>query len=323
MYSGWIRGRLKSSRRGLMKILIVGPGAMGCLFAARLHKAGYHVTLLDHNPERADKINQQGIFIEGVSGEYSAMVPVTVNPKDISPDIIIIFVKSGKTEEAAMLVRGITGKNTMIATLQNGLGNREIIEKITEKRAIGGITSEGATSLGDGKVRHAGTGMTVLGPGRGKDERLTALVSALNSAGFRADSADNIDDLIWGKLVINAGINALTAITGLKNGQLPMYEGTLDIMKDAVEEAVRVSAALNITLPYSDPMEKVLEVCRNTSGNIASMLQDVLNKRATEIDFINGAIHREGKKAGIAAPVNLFLTRLVKTIEESYSNRLF
>ncbi|NLD37103.1 MAG: 2-dehydropantoate 2-reductase [Desulfatiglans sp.] len=306
-----------------MEILIVGPGAMGNLFAARLSNAGYHVTLLDHNPERADRINRQGIFIEGVSGEYSVNVPVISDPAGIRPDIIIIFVKSGKTKEAALSVRDITGKNTMITTLQNGLGNREMIEAITGNRVIGGITSEGATSLGAGRVRHAGAGMTVLGPGRATDERLENLVSALNMAGFRADSANNIDDLIWGKLIINAGINALTAITGLKNGQLPMYEGTLNIMKDAVEEAVRVSEALNITLPYSDPMEKVLEVCRNTSGNIASMLQDVLNKRATEIDFINGAIHREGIKAGIPAPVNLFLTRLVKTIEASYSNRTF
>lgn len=306
-----------------MEILIAGPGAMGCLFAARLYNAGYHVTLLDHNIERAREITKQGIIVEGVSGDYTAKVPVTVDPSGISPDIIIIFVKSGKTKEAALAVRGITGKNTMIATLQNGLGNREIISEITGNMALGGITSEGATALGAGRVRHAGTGSTVLGPGRGTDKKLNALVSALNRAGFSTDSADNIDDLIWGKLIINAGINALTAITGLKNGQLPMHDGTLNIMKDAVDEAVKVSEALHIILPYSDPMEKVLEVCRNTSGNIASMLQDVLNKRATEIDFINGAIHREGEKAGIPAPVNLLLTRLVKTIEASYSNRLF
>jgi 2-dehydropantoate 2-reductase len=306
-----------------MEILIAGPGAMGCLFAARLTNAGYHVTLLDHNTKRAQEITSQGIIVEGVSGEYTAKVPITSDPSGLRPDIIIIFVKSGKTKEAAISVKGITGKNTLLATLQNGLGNREIIEEITGNRVICGVTSEGATSFGPGRVRHAGTGSTILGHGMGTDEKLNALVSALNLAGFKTDSSDNIDDLIWGKLIINAGINALTAITGLKNGQLPMYEGTLNIMKDAVYEAVKVSKALNITLPYSDPMEKVLEVCRNTSDNIASMLQDVLNKRATEIDFINGAIHREGEKAGIPAPVNLFLTRLVKTIEASYSNRIF
>jgi 2-dehydropantoate 2-reductase len=323
MYSGWIRERLKSSRRGPMKILIVGPGAMGCLFSARLANAGYNVTLLDIDLKSAEEINRQGIIVEGVSGDYHAMVPVIMNPTGIQPDIVIIFVKSGNTKEAAQSIKGIITKETMIVTLQNGLGNREIISDITGNMVIGGITSEGATSLGYGRVRHAGTGSTVLGPITGSGTLLQTIVNAFNKAGFKADSAENIDDLIWGKLIVNVGINALTAITGLKNGQLPMHEGTLNIMKDAVMEAVKVAHAKSITLPYPDPMEKVLEVCRNTAGNIASMLQDVLNKRVTEIDFINGAIHREGEKLGIPAPTNLLLTRLVKTIEASYSDRLF
>jgi 2-dehydropantoate 2-reductase len=306
-----------------MKILIVGPGAMGCLFSARLTIAGYNATLLDHNPKRADEIIRQGIFVEGVSGEYMAKVPVVADTSDIRPDIVIIFVKSGKTKEAAQSIKGIITNKTMIVTIQNGLGNRELISSITGNMVIGGITSEGATSLGAGKVRHAGTGSTVLGPIKDSGPLLENLINALNKAGFKTDSAENIDDLIWGKLIINAGINALTAITGLKNGQLPMHEGTLNIMKDAVNEAVKVAHAKSITLPYPDPMEKVLEVCRNTAGNIASMLQDVLNKRVTEIDFINGAIYREGEKLGIPTPANLLLTRLVKTIEASYKDRLF
>ncbi len=141
-------------------------------------------------------------------------------------------------------------------------------------------------------------------------------------SGFSARCADNVDDLIWGKLIINTGINALTAITGLMNGQLPRFEGTLDIMKDAVEEAVAVSKAKGINLPYVDPLTKVLEVCSQTSCNIASMLQDVLNKKTTEIDYINGAICREGEITGVPTPVNLTLTRLIKTIEASYNIRL-
>ena len=131
-----------------------------------------------------------------------------------------------------------------------------------------------------------------------------------------------MDDLIWGKLIINVGINALAAITGLKNGRLPEYEGSLSIMKNAVEEAVSVSKAKNIKLPYNDPFEKVLEVCRNTSGNIASMLQDVLNRKVTEIDFINGAICREGENLGISTPVNQTLTSLISAIQSGYAERL-
>ncbi|MGD9161689.1 MAG: ketopantoate reductase C-terminal domain-containing protein, partial [Desulfobacteraceae bacterium] len=151
--------------------------------------------------------------------------------------------------------------------------------------------------------------------------RLEELVAAFKKSGFSTSSADNVDELIWSKLIVNVGINALTAITGLKNGRLPEYEGSLAIIKEAVTEAVAVSKAKNINLAFDNPLEKVLEVCRNTAGNIASMLQDVINKRPTEVDFINGAICKQGEKEGIPTPVNRILTDLVKTIQESYHER--
>ena len=199
----------------------------------------------------------------------------------------------------------------------------EILKEIfSDKRVIGGITSEGATSLGEGKIRHAGKGHTTLGPEKGFGDSLRNIVEILNDAGFSTSSADNVDDLIWGKLIINAGINAIAAITGLKNGRLAENEDILNIMEHAVLEAVSVSKAKNINLPYSEPFEKVLEVCRDTSNNIASMLQDILNKKITEIDFINGAICREGEKLDISTHVNKTLTSLVKAIESSYNERV-
>jgi len=307
-----------------MKILIVGPGAMGCLFSARLFNAGQSVTLLDHNNKRADNINRQGVVVQGVSGNYTARVPVISKATGIEPDFIFICVKSGKTREAAESVKDVFAEKTLVATLQNGLGNVEILKEIfNDKKVIGGITSEGATSLGEGKIRHAGKGHTTLGPEKIFGGALRNIVEILNEAGFSTSSADNVDDLIWGKLIINAGINALAAITGLKNGRLIENEYSLNIMEHAVEEAVSVSKAKNINLPYDDPFEKVLEVCRDTSNNIASMLQDVLNRKFTEIDFINGAICREGENLGISTPVNQTLTNLVKTIQSNYDERIF
>ena len=141
---------------------------------------------------------------------------------------------------------------------------------------------------------------------------------AFSSAGFTTRSAANVTDLIWGKLVINVGINALTAITGVKNGLLPKIKGTKWIMEEAVREAAAVAHAKGIHLPYPDPFERVVEVCRATSENIASMLQDVLRQRITEVVFINGAIVREGKALKIPTPVNLTLTCLVQAIQETY-----
>lgn len=306
-----------------MEFLIVGPGAMGCLFAARLKTAGFNVSVYDYNQERAKKINEQGIMVEGVSGSYRTMVPVITDLSDIEPDIVLICVKSNRTRDAALALKQRIPRKTIFSTLQNGLGNVEILKEVLgDERVIGGVTSEGATAIETGRIRHAGTGSTVLGPARDSGHIFDKLVSAFNKSGFSTTSSDNVEGLIWGKLIVNVGINALTAITGLKNGRLVEYKGSLSIMKEAVKEAVAVSKAKKINLAFDDPFEKVLEVCRATSGNIASMLQDVLNKRPTEIDFINGAICKEGEMQGIPTPVNRTLTDLIKTIQESYSERV-
>ncbi len=302
-----------------MNFLIIGPGAMGCLFAARLKKAGTDVTLLDYNEERAEAITRQGIRVEGVTGEYSVPVPVVTKIDSRKFDYIIICVKSNRTLEAVERINDLISQETIIGTLQNGIGNIEILtETFGEKRVLGGISSEGATTLEWGRIRHAGQGTTVFGPEGSAGDALASLVKIFNSAGFKTFAANNVEELIWGKLVINAGINALTAITGLKNGYLSEYETTRSVMEMAVKEAVEVAKAKKITLPYNDPMDRVLKVCRDTANNTASMLQDVLNRRITEVEYINGAIVEEGRKLNIPTPVNHTLTCLVRAIHETY-----
>ncbi len=306
-----------------MHILVVGPGAMGCLFAARLKQAGFIVTLLDYIQERAESINKQGIMIEGITGEYTVNVPVVTGTLPSHPDFVLICVKAYKTKTASQSVKPRIGSDAAVITLQNGVGNLEILEGFFGKeRVYGGVTAEGATLLGWGRVRHAGHGDTIMGPKRSSSPSLEKIIAAFKKAGFNTRSADNVDDLIWGKLIINVGINALTAILQLKNGRLPELAGTYWIMEEAVREATAVAKANGILLPYTDALGRVQEVCRNTAGNIASMLQDVLNKKITEVDFINGAIVQEGKKLGIPTPVNQTLTSLVKTIQETYLERL-
>jgi 2-dehydropantoate 2-reductase len=306
-----------------MKFLVVGPGAMGCLFAARLKKAGYDVTLLDYIKERAEHINTQGIMVQGVTGEYHVNVPTVAGGIPTPPDFVLICVKSYKTREASQAIKPWLHPESVVATLQNGLGNLEILAELFGKqRVFGGVTSEGATLLGPGKIRHAGQGETFLGPREPKNGPTEKIVYAFNQAGFKAEPVDNVENLIWGKLIINVGINALTAITRLKNGRLPELSGTRLIMEEAVKEAVDVAEAKDIQLPYPDPLGRVIDVCRGTSGNIASMLQDVLKERQTEVDFINGAIVREGKIAGIHTPVNFTLTSLVQTLQQTYQEKI-
>jgi 2-dehydropantoate 2-reductase len=308
-----------------MKIVIVGPGAMGCLFAAFLSKSKEEIWLLDKNKEKATKINQQGLRVEGISGNWQAKVKATADVKDIGKaDLLIICVKSFHTKEAMLHAQPLVGANTKILTLQNGMGNIEIIEEVVgEDKVIGGTTNEGATLLDTGHIRHAGKGETIIGTPDGKTPvEMRSIREVFNKVGFETKMSRDIKGLLWSKLIINVGINALTAITRLNNGKLPEFEGTRKILREAVTEAVKVAKRKRIKLIYDDPLAKVEGVCEATTTNVSSMLQDVLRKKRTEIDFINGVIVRLGQELGIATPVNSLLVDLVKTIESSYDSQL-
>lgn len=308
-----------------MKIIIVGPGAMGCLLAGLLARSQNEVWLLDKNESRADNIRKNGLRIEGKT-ELTMRINVTTDLSEIkNADLIIIAVKSYDTTSAISGLSLLIDEATYILTLQNGIGNVENIKSIINSpNILGGVTSHGATLLGEGMIRHAGTGDTYIGRLDGKiTDRMQEISDIFNKSGIETKISDNIQGLLWSKLIINVGINCLTAITRLNNGRLIEFEGTYEVMEKAVSEAILVAQKKGIRLIYENPFERVKEVCRLTSANISSMLQDVLKKRKTEIDYINGAIVREAKILGISVPVNEALTNLVKTIESSYSKQLF
>jgi len=308
-----------------MKIAVIGPGAMGCLFAGALARKGQEVWILDKDSERAAKINSQGIICEGVSGSWKAAVKATTDPKDINePDLAIICVKTYDTKSAAISAKALLGPETSVLTLQNGIGNIELISEVVgPEKVIGGITNQGATLLDVGKVRHAGKGETVIGRLDGSiTVDLRDIREAFNKSGFETRISRDIKNFLWSKLVINVGINALCAITRLNNGKLLDYETSHKILKNAVNEAVKVAKRKRIKLSYEDPLTKVEAVCEATSGNVCSMLQDVLKKRRTEIEAINGVIVRYAEELGIAVPTNIMLVDLIKTIESSYAAAL-
>lgn len=303
-----------------MKIAIVGAGAIGTLLAAHLARTKNEIWLLDKYTERTQKICKNGLRIEGLS-RISTKIKASIEPKEIGPcDVIIICVKSYDTEEAIKAAVDLTKEDTYVLTLQNGLGNIQTLnDAVGEDKVIAGVTQQAATLSGVSLVRHTGKGETIIG--RVNKKPLGAarvILGLLNQAGWNTRTARDINSLIWSKLIINAGINALSAISRLRNGLLLEYPGTRELMRSAVSEAVRVAKKKRIRFSYDDPIQKVESVCKATSGNLSSMLQDVLNRKETEIDFINGAIVRQGKSLGIVMPVNEVLTNLVKTIEQSY-----
>jgi 2-dehydropantoate 2-reductase len=309
-----------------MRVAIVGPGAMGNLFAYLLARnASAEVRLLDNSSERARKISTEGLFVEGVSGEHLVRPKIDLDAARVGPvDLVILCVKGPDTYAACRSAEPLFRQDTPLLTLQNGMGNIEEIERaLGPGRALGGTTSMGATVLDLNRIRHAGWGETIIGePGGSRSGRAERILDLFQGAGLAVSFTDNLPGLLWSKLVINVGINALTALTRLHNGELVRHEGARQVMKQAVEEAVRVAEKMGIRLLYDHPVDKVASVCEATAGNVASMLQDVLKEKRTEIRQINGVVVRHGVELGIPTPANEVLLSLVNTLEESYEKRI-
>ncbi|MDD5504977.1 MAG: 2-dehydropantoate 2-reductase [Candidatus Omnitrophica bacterium] len=308
-----------------MKIAIVGPGAIGCLLAGLLsrQKGRHDVWLLDKHPQRAKKIKESGITIEGVTAAKQS-VNITADAKLIGQsELVVIATKSYDTESALASIKPLLSGETNVMSLQNGIGNLQLVsDMVGQDRTVCAITSHGATLISDGRVKHTGKGDTVIGKLDGKLFRDVRHISnALNDAGIMTKTSKDIGNALWSKLIINAGINPLSAICRVPNGVILKREGIKELMRQLVIEAVKVAKKNKIKLIFDDPLAKVESVCQSTADNISSMLQDVLNKKRTEIDFINGAISRYAKNAGIKTPVNDTIVCIIKAIEDSYKEQ--
>ena len=299
-----------------MKIAILGAGAMGCLYGTMLSEAGESVWLLDVWEEHVRVIQQWGLTISSPAGERAVPMKATTDPREIGKaELVIVFVKSYSTREAMSGALFLLGAETMVLTVQNGLGNIEQLAEVAgERRIIAGTSGFGATMLAPGHIRHAGTGATTIGELSGvKTARIEKLYAVLNNAGLNPVLAENLQGIIWGKLLVNVGINPLTALARVKNGQILEIPELAGLMEKAVSEALAVARRKGIALvPAGDTLEHVREVIRNTKDNISSMRQDVEKGKRTEIDFINGAVVREGAACGVPTPVNFALTSLIK-----------
>ena len=302
-----------------VRIAIIGAGAMGSLFGGKLVSAGHDVWLYDIWQDHVDKINRDGLVIASAAGETTVRPRATTDSGEIgSAELLIVFVKATATRTAAKTAATLMGPDSVVLTLQNGYGNAEkLAEAVGQERVLAGVTSHGATMLGPGHIRHAGSGETHIGQlNGGISDRTRRIAALMTDAGIVTTTDGDVASLIWGKLLINVGINALTAITGLKNGQLNDYEETRELMRLVVDEAEHVAKATGIKLPYADSFAKVAATAQATAENKSSMLQDISNHRLTEIDVINGAVVNEGKRLGIATPVNQALTLIVHTLEK-------
>jgi len=306
-----------------MNVLIVGAGALGSLIGARLSKTHASISLFSTNREHMEAIRQGGLDIEELDGtvrNYPLTTYFEVDKLPRNPELALVLVKTYATQRAVSLVQGVCSPSTVFLTLQNGIGNWERIAEITGKEAVlAGSTAQGSTLLGPGLIRHGGNGPTYIGePDGSTSERVRRSVELFREAGLAAEPSEEVERLIWEKLVVNVGINAITGLTGIRNGFIAEMQEAGDLCRLAVEEAIMVAGSKGFPIGM-EMVQRVIAVARATARNRSSMGQDVDKKKKTEIDAINGAVVRFGKEAGIPTPVNRTLTLLMKVLEAQYT----
>lgn len=296
-----------------MRVAIVGIGAMGSLFAARLAPLA-QITLFGHWAEQLEALRQGLTLIEPTGKKRRVSVRATGDPSQIEPaEVVFVLVKSYQTRSVSPHLKAFLQPDGLAITLQNGLNNLEAIAAaVGTRRAILGITTDGATLLQPGVVGHAGRGVTHLGRNpQQESDHLQRIASLLRRGGFAAKVADDVDSIVWGKLVVNTAINPLTALLHVPNGALLENETARRLAAQAADESAAVAEAMGVMLPFADAPEHALDVARSTAHNRSSMLQDVLNGRPTEIESISGAVTRLGSEYGVQTPVNEALQQLI------------
>jgi 2-dehydropantoate 2-reductase len=294
-------------------ILIVGTGALATLFATRLTQAGYRVTMLGTWKEGIETLNKNGARLIDTSGnEHQFKVHATDDPRECAgAKHVLVLVKAWQTERATGQLKECLAEDGLAVTLQNGLGNYETLTRsLGLDRVALGSTTTGATLLEPGLAKVGGEGIISIE----RHQALGPIEKALRTAKFNVQIVEDAQSIVWGKLVINAAINPLTALLRVTNGELLNRPSAREMMGALACEAAQVAKAENVDLPFSDPIVAAEDVARKTAANRSSMLQDVLRGAPTEIDAICGAVVKAGQKHGINTPANWACWNLIKAI---------
>jgi len=303
-----------------MNIAIVGSGAMGSLYAALLARSGQQVWLLEKDRERVAAIARHGLSIKEADGDWHIPFDrITCEAEDLGlTDLVLLFVKAYDTSEAMHGIAPAVRTNTTVLTLQNGLGNIEQIRQhVTGSQILAGTTAQGATLVAHGHIHHAGAGETIIGaPERLAFLRAEPVRALLSAAGITTTIAEDIQAVLWRKLLVNMCINPLTAILRIRNGEIVEHQPLRQLVEEIVAEGVAVAEKLEIRIQPGEIVSKVLDVCRVTADNLSSMHQDIRWHRKTEIAQINGAVAEHARRLGVDAPINAMLSDLVLSIEK-------
>jgi 2-dehydropantoate 2-reductase len=303
-----------------MRCVILGAGAMGSLFAAHLARTDAETWVCDPWAEHIDAIRRGGLRVTREGVETSLPLQATTDPGEPgAADVLMLWVKYHQTARALESAAPLVGPSTVIVTLQNGLGNVELVrERFPASRVLYGLTTLTSELLGPGRIEasYAGRGETSFWSLDGRrDAQMEAVRDLLERAGIHAIIAPDIEVTIWKKLVVNCGLNTLCAITGLTVGGLAERPEAWALLDGIADEIVALAEARGIPLGRAAAHEYLRWVAHEARAHEPSMLIDVRHRRPTEIECLNGAILRECDRRGIAAPYNRAVYSLIKVLE--------
>ncbi len=306
----------------MAKVAIVGCGAMGSVYAALMADAGHDVYGITLWPDHAAAMEKNGLRLEGVSGDRTVRVHGRTTTNGIGPcDLVIIATKAFDVEAAALSALPLLGTETPVQTIQNGLGSADKVAAIVgrDRLAVGVVGGFGASMRGPGHVHHNGMEMIRFGSYAGLPRQLLqASAKIWEEAGFKVALFDDINRMIWEKLIMNVAFSGTCCLTGLTIGEVLADPDAWPVARGCAEEAVAVAKALGVRLEVGEPIEHVRKLGGKIPHARPSMLLDHMASRRSEIDVINGSIPRLGAKVGVATPVNETVVALVKARESRF-----
>ncbi|WP_322093240.1 ketopantoate reductase family protein [Paraburkholderia bannensis] len=308
----------------MAKVAIVGSGAMGSVYAGLMVSAGHEVHAISLWPDHVAAMREKGLRVEGASGDRTVPIHASTTTDGIGVcDLVIIATKAFDVEAAARSCEQLIGPNTVVQTIQNGLGSAEKAAAILgENRiAVGVVGGFGASIRAPGHAHHNGMEMIRFGAYRGlPKEDLEQSAEIWRSSGFKVAIFDDIDQMVWEKLIMNVAFSGTTCATGMTIGEVMGNPNAWSVAKGAAEEAIAVAKAAGIHLDVGDPIEHIRKLGSKIPNARPSMLLDYNLRRRGEVDAINGSISREGRKYGVPTPVNDTVVGIIKAREAGFAD---
>ncbi len=308
------------------KVAVLGAGAMGCLFGGLLAEKGMDVILIDVWKEHIDAINKNGLKMDGYGGDRIIKIKATTDPKSLGKfDAIIIMCKATALEQALLNAKNIIGDKTVLMSFQNGIGHEAIMQKIVGiDKVLGGTTTQASNILGPGHIKNHASLPSWIGEYEGgMSERVKDLAETFTAHGLETIASENVKKRKWMKLFALTAVGPLSAIFDLNHTELYITNNQQKLArslgKQIILETRKVAKADGVDVSEDECLEMFNKIVNSNQTNKSSMAFDILYKRKSEIEFINGSVSQIGKQHGVETPLNDLLYQMIKIKEGMYS----